>query len=58
MFGWLTGNPQKKLQGEYARLMNEAMLLQRSGNMAAFAAKTAEAEEVIQKLHQLNDPQN
>ena len=53
MFGWMKTDPQKKLQREYADKMKEAMLLQRSGNMAAFAAKSAEAEAINEKLDKL-----
>lgn len=53
MFNWLKSDPKKKLQKEYAAKLEQAMLLQRSGKMAAFAEKTAEAEAIKEKMDQL-----
>ncbi|MEL7059819.1 MAG: DUF6435 family protein [Acidobacteriota bacterium] len=48
MFGW--GDPAKKLEKRYVKLMEEARDLQRRGDMPAYAAKVAEAEEVGRRL--------
>lgn len=53
MFGFLRPDPKKKLQAEYEKKTAEAMRLQRSGDMAGYAAKTAEAEEIGKRLDQL-----
>ncbi|MGB3618004.1 MAG: Lacal_2735 family protein [Catalinimonas sp.] len=39
-----------KLQAEYEKLMEEARNIQRSGDMKAFALKTAEAEAVMDRI--------
>ncbi|MCO6487658.1 MAG: Lacal_2735 family protein [Phaeodactylibacter sp.] len=53
MFGLFKKDPVKKLEKEYLRLMEEAMRIQRSGDIKAYAAKVAEAEEVQQKIDTL-----
>lgn len=50
MFGLFKKDPARKLEKQYARLMEEAMQLQRGGDIKGYAAKVAEAEEVQQKL--------
>jgi hypothetical protein len=53
MFGLFKKDPVKKLEKEYLKLMEEAMQIQRSGDIKAFAAKSAEAEEVAKKIEEL-----
>ena len=53
MFGWFKKDPEKELEKKYEKLMEEAMQIQRSGDIKAFAAKSAEAEAVAQELEQL-----
>ncbi|TXB61588.1 DUF6435 family protein [Phaeodactylibacter luteus] len=53
MFGWFKKDPEKELEKKYEKLMEEAMQIQRSGDIKSFAAKSAEAEAVAQELEQL-----
>ncbi|TNE49780.1 MAG: Lacal_2735 family protein [Bacteroidetes bacterium] len=48
-------DPIKKLQKKYETLLTEARDLQRSGDIKAFARKSAEAEEVLQEIDRLRD---
>jgi hypothetical protein len=43
-------DPKKKLQKQYEAMMAEAMELQRSGKIPEFAKKTAEAQEIYNKI--------
>lgn len=55
MFGLFKKDPIKGLEKEHARLLEEAMLLQRGGDIQGYAKKMAEAEEKageIEKLQQ------
>ena len=58
MFGLFKKDPVKKLEKEYLRLMEEAMQLQRGGDIKGYAAKVAEAEAVQQQLAQLEKGKN
>lgn len=53
MFGLFKKDPVKKLEEQYKKLMEEAMNIQRSGDIKAYARKVAEAEEVAQKIEAL-----
>ena len=55
MFGLFKKDPVKKLEKEYSRLLSEAMTLQRGGDIKGYAAKTAEAEVVMDKIIALRD---
>lgn len=44
---------EEKLELQYRKLLEEARDIQRSGDMKAFALKTAEAEEVGTRLEEL-----
>lgn len=50
MFGWLKKNPKEKLEQEYAQKLKQAMELQRKGDIVGFAAMSAEAEAVLEKI--------
>ena len=50
MFGLFKKNPTKKLEQEYAILMEEARDIQRSGDLRSYSRKLQEAEEVMQKI--------
>lgn len=52
MFNFFKKNPVKKLEQRYQQLLEEAMLLQRSGDIKAYALKMAEAEEVLKEIEQ------
>ncbi len=53
MFGLFKKDPVKKLQKEYEKLMEEAMQIQRSGDIKGYAAKVAEAEKVQEEIDRL-----
>ena len=53
MFGLFKKNPTAKLEKAYQRLMEEAMHIQRSGDLKAYAAKIEEAELIVTKIEQL-----
>lgn len=53
MFGFLKRDPVKKLEAEYHKLLEEARDLQRQGDIQAFAAKTAQAEDVARRIDEL-----
>lgn len=53
MFSFLKKDPAKALNKQYEKLLEEAMQLQRKGDIKGYAAKTAEAEEVLKKLEEL-----
>lgn len=51
MFGLFKKKDQKALfQEKYLKLMQQARDLQRSGDMKAFALKTAEAEKIMDQI--------
>lgn len=53
MFGLFKKDPIKKLEQQYQKLMEEAMQIQRSGDIKAYAKKVAEAEEIMHKIEAL-----
>jgi hypothetical protein len=55
MFGLFRKDPLKKLEKEYSALLEEAMARQRSGDIKGYAAKSAEAEAVMDKIVALRD---
>ncbi len=50
MFGLFKKNPTKQLEQTYAKLMEEARDIQRSGDLRAYSRKLEEAEEVMKKI--------
>ncbi len=50
MFGLFKKDPIKQLEKEYSRLLEEAMALQRGGDIKGYAAKSAEAEAVMDRI--------
>lgn len=50
MFGLFKKNPTKELEKKHERLMAEAMTIQRSGDLKAYAAKIDEAEKVMDEI--------
>lgn len=50
MFGWLRPDPVAKLRRAYAEKQEEAMALQRKGDIPAFAVATREAEALWSEL--------
>ncbi len=55
MFGLFKKDPLKKLEKEYSQLLEDAMALQRGGDIRGYAAKSAEAEAVMDKIIALRD---
>lgn len=53
MFNLFKKDPVKELEKKYARLMEEAMQLQRKGDIKGYAAKIAEAEAVQKEIDAL-----
>lgn len=53
MLNWLRKNPLERLKKEHAAKLVEARDLQRKGDIVGYAAKTAEAEEVLKKIDEL-----
>jgi len=53
MFGLFKKDPVKKLEKKYLKLMEEAMEIQRGGDIKAYAQKTAEAEKVAEEIEAL-----
>ena len=55
MFGWFKKKTEKeRLQEKYANMMEEARDLQRGGDIPAFAKKTAEAEELLKQIEEID----
>lgn len=57
MFGLFKKDPIKKLEKEHAKLLEEAMNIQRSGDIKGYSAKMAEAEELEKKIEQMREEQ-
>lgn len=53
MFGLFKKDPIKKLEKKYLELMEEAMEIQRGGDIKAYAQKSAEAEKVAEEIERL-----
>ncbi|HMQ47832.1 MAG TPA: DUF6435 family protein [Saprospiraceae bacterium] len=54
MFGiFKKKNPTEVLQKKYLQLMEEAMQIQRSGDIKAYALKVAEAEAIQEEIARL-----
>lgn len=55
MFGIFNRDPIKKLQKQHKKLLEEAMALQRRGNIKAYAIKTEAAEKVALEIEKLKE---
>lgn len=53
MFGMFKKDPIKKLQKEHEELLAKAMQVQRSGDLKAYAAMIKEAEELENRIAEL-----
>lgn len=53
MFGLFKKDPIAKLEKEYKSKMQEAVNIQRSGDLRAYAAHLEEAEKVAEKIEAL-----
>ena len=56
MFGFLKPDPRKKLQQKYEKLLQQAMELQRNGDIKGYSMVTAEAEKVLADIEKLKTP--
>lgn len=52
MFGMFKKDPIKKLEKEYKQKLEEAMLLQRNGDIQGYALKMEEAEAIAKKVEE------
>lgn len=55
MFNFLRRNPVKKLEALYRRLLEQARDLQRNGDIEGFAAMTARAQEIGERIEALKE---
>ena len=55
MFGLFKKNPIKQLEKKHARLMEEAMQIQRSGDLRAYAEKLDEAKKIEDQIIELSN---
>lgn len=55
MFGLFKKDPIKKLEKEYAQIMEHAMQVQRSGDLKAYAKVIAESEEIMNKIEAIKN---
>lgn len=53
MFGFLKAAPEKALQKKYEKLLHQAMLFQRNGDIKSYSMITAEAEKVRLEIEKL-----
>ena len=55
MFGFLKGDPKKKLEEEYAKLLTQAVEAQRNGKIELYGELTVKSEEVLKKIEDLEN---
>jgi hypothetical protein len=53
MFGIFKKDPIKKLEKEYLRIQEEAMRIQRTGDLRAYAEKITEGEAILTKMDEI-----
>ena len=54
MFGLFKKDPRKKLQTQYEKLLYDAMVLQRSGDIMGYSTVTEQANAVLDQIVQLD----
>ena len=57
MFGLFKKDPVKQLEKQYQSLMEEAMHIQRSGDLKAYARKIEAAEKLLAEIESLKAKQ-
>jgi hypothetical protein len=57
MFNLFRKDPNKQLEKEYQKLLEEAMQLQRKGDIKAYAKKMDEAEQVLKLIEEKKKPE-
>ncbi len=55
MFGLFKKDPIKKMEKQHEKLLEEAMQLQRGGDIKGYARKMGEADELEQKIAALRE---
>lgn len=50
MFKLFQRDPNKKLEIQYQKMLEEAMMLQRKGDIKAYAKKMDEAEQLLKEI--------
>ncbi len=55
MFGFLKGDPVKKLEKEFERLSHEAMLAQQNGNIELYSELSQKADEIGKEIDRLKE---
>tara|TARA_R110001592_G_scaffold58256_2_gene176688 strand:- start:291 stop:470 length:180 start_codon:yes stop_codon:yes gene_type:complete len=50
MFGLFKKDPRKKLQTQYEKLLYEAMILQRQGDIMGYSTVTEQANAVLDQI--------
>ena len=50
MFGLFKKDPRKKLQTQYEKLLYDAMILQRSGDIMGYSTVTEQANVVLDQI--------
>lgn len=53
MFGLFKKDPVKQLEKQYQAIMEEAMHIQRSGDLKAYARKIEAAEKILAEIESL-----
>ncbi|MGK0389567.1 MAG: hypothetical protein ACI94Y_002310 [Maribacter sp.] len=53
MFGIFKKDPIKKLEKEYLKVQEEAMRIQRTGDLRAYAVKITEGEAILTKMDEI-----
>ena len=53
MFNFFKKDPVKKLQKQYEQKSEQAMQAQRNGKMALFANLSAEAQEILDRMKEI-----
>ncbi|MFY9255068.1 MAG: DUF6435 family protein [Fuerstiella sp.] len=56
MFNLFRKDPLQRLNKEYARCLEQARDLQRKGDIQGFAAMSAQAEELLKQLDEIEQP--
>jgi hypothetical protein len=54
MFNLFSSSPEKKLRKKRKKLLEEAMHIQRSGDLKAYARKMEEAEKLEKQIEELS----
>ncbi len=58
MFNLFRKDPLKRLNQEYARCLEQARDLQRRGDIKGFAVMSAQAEELLKQIDEIEPPQD